>query len=183
MSMLHTLLNLAGTWPDSSRLSALEFDDFAANAPSTAGVGTAGVARHAGTYRVCYKSERRSDLILTSANRAQHPGQVPASCNSDCLLERASSALDYVPRGGGDSSIGHRCAGERITIARFAPAGASISFDVPEPDLSFSLARMPTHPRRGVCVANVRQRRSVDGTEGIEGTALQKKAVVTGDCC
>lgn len=36
-----------------------------------------------------------------------------------------------------------------------------ISFNVPEQDLTFSLARMPTYPRSGVCLGNVRQQKSI----------------------
>ena len=36
-----------------------------------------------------------------------------------------------------------------------------ITFDVPTQDMSFRLSRMPTYPRSGVCLGNVRLHRSV----------------------
>jgi fatty-acid peroxygenase len=79
--------------------------------------------------------------------------------------KRAIGAFDYVPQGVGDPSIGHRCAGEWITIALLRQAvrmlAQGISFDVPEQDLSFSLARMPTYPRSGVCLGHVLQERRI----------------------
>ena len=36
-----------------------------------------------------------------------------------------------------------------------------ITFDVPTQDMSFRLSRMPTYPRSGVCLGNIRQQRSV----------------------
>jgi fatty-acid peroxygenase len=79
--------------------------------------------------------------------------------------KRAIGAFDYLPQGGGDPSIGHRCAGEWLTIALLRQAvrmlTQAISFEVPEQDMSFSLARMPTYPRSGVCLGSVCQEHSV----------------------
>jgi fatty-acid peroxygenase len=108
-------------------------------------------------------------LDLYGTNHDPRLWQEPERFLPERFNTRAIGAFDYVPQGGGDPSIGHRCAGEWITIALLRQAvrmlAQGISFDVPEQDLSFSLARMPTYPRSGVCLTNVRQDRSIGETE------------------
>jgi fatty-acid peroxygenase len=61
--------------------------------------------------------------------------------------------------------MGHRCPGEAITVALLTQAvnmmTRAISFAMPEQDLLFSLARIPTYPRSGVMLADVRRERLV----------------------
>jgi fatty-acid peroxygenase len=57
-----------------------------------------------------------------------------------------------VPQGGGDPRTGHRCPGEKITIALLAALVvrlAELDYDVPEQDLGISLRRIPARPRSG----------------------------------
>jgi fatty-acid peroxygenase len=72
---------------------------------------------------------------------------------------RQPDAFTYVPQGGGDPHTGHRCAGERVTVELLKSALRTltrVTYDVPEQDLSFPLSRMPTRPRSGVVIENVR---------------------------
>jgi fatty-acid peroxygenase len=104
-------------------------------------------------------------LDLYGTNRDPRLWREPDAFLPERFHKRAIGPFDYLPQGGGDPSVGHRCAGEWITIALLRQAvrmlTQAISFDVPEQDMSFSLARMPTYPRSGVCLANVRQAHSV----------------------
>lgn len=67
--------------------------------------------------------------------------------------------LTFIPQGGGSFDLGHRCAGEWITIQLMCTAvrllATSIRYDVPEQDLSVSLSRMPAIPRSRFIVSNV----------------------------
>jgi fatty-acid peroxygenase len=66
----------------------------------------------------------------------------------------------FVPQGGGDYLAGHRCPGEGATIALTMEAvrllARAMRYDVPEQDLSVDLARIPTLPKSGFVLENVR---------------------------
>ena len=70
-------------------------------------------------------------------------------------------AFSFVPQGGGDHYNGHRCAGERVTIELMKRAvrllTESMSYEVPEQDLRIDLSRMPTLPKSGFVISNVRR--------------------------
>ncbi|MGN6244413.1 MAG: cytochrome P450 [Motilibacteraceae bacterium] len=66
--------------------------------------------------------------------------------------------FSYVPQGGGDVSAGHRCPGERATIALIAGALrvlAALSYDLSEQDLRVDRSRLPTRPASGVALTDV----------------------------
>jgi fatty-acid peroxygenase len=72
-------------------------------------------------------------------------------------------AFELIPQGGGDRAAGHRCPGEWITMQQVTLAlhvfTRSLSYDLKtNQDLSFDLSRMPTRPRSGVVICNVRVR-------------------------
>lgn len=68
--------------------------------------------------------------------------------------------FELVPQGGGDIHVGHRCAGEWLTIELMKRATRlltrSLRYDVPEQDLSIDLSRMPALPKSRFVIANVR---------------------------
>ena len=70
------------------------------------------------------------------------------------------SAFNFIPQGGGDHFAGHRCAGEWITIALMKRAARllteSMQYDVPDQNLQIPLTRMPTLPKSGFKISDVR---------------------------
>lgn len=66
----------------------------------------------------------------------------------------------FIPHGGGDPANGHRCPGEGITVevmkATLDFLVNKISFQVPEQDLSYDMARIPTYPKSGFVMNNVK---------------------------
>ena len=67
---------------------------------------------------------------------------------------------ELVPQGGGDPATGHRCPGEDITLALLSALAvllSGLSYRVPEQDLSIPLHRIPTAPRSGFVIEDVRQ--------------------------
>ncbi len=70
-------------------------------------------------------------------------------------------AFSFVPQGGGDHYRDHRCAGEWITIELMKRAArlltGSMSYEVPEQDLSIDLSRMPAIPRSRFVIGDVRR--------------------------
>ncbi|WP_088005466.1 cytochrome P450 [Indiicoccus explosivorum] len=73
----------------------------------------------------------------------------------------SGSPFAFVPQGGGDHYMGHRCAGEWMTVivmqAFFHYLTAGVAYDVPEQDLTYDLRRMPTMPKSGFVIRNVRR--------------------------
>ncbi len=71
------------------------------------------------------------------------------------------SPFDFIPQGGGDHYRNHRCAGEWITIGAAKVALqqlAGLHYEVPAQNLKFSLRRMPTYPKSGFTIRNIKKR-------------------------
>lgn len=70
------------------------------------------------------------------------------------------SPFDFIPQGGGEYDIGHRCAGEWLTVEAMKTSleflTKHVEYEVPKQDLSYSMARMPTIPKSRFIVRNVR---------------------------
>ena len=70
--------------------------------------------------------------------------------------------VDFVPQGAGDPHRGHRCPGERLTVAAIRQATRllveAMDYTVPPQDLSVSLSRIPALPRSGMVLADIRDR-------------------------
>ena len=70
-------------------------------------------------------------------------------------------AYELVPQGGGEHGTGHRCAGEWATMELLKAAAlclvCDMEYDVPTQDLSIPLSRMPTAPRSGFVIDDVRR--------------------------
>src|SRR5262249_29648737 len=74
----------------------------------------------------------------------------------------------FIPQGGGSLRDGHRCPGEWITMHNVALAlhflTRCMTYEVvPGQDLGYDLHRMPTRPRSGIIVRNVRATGVLDG--------------------
>jgi fatty-acid peroxygenase len=78
------------------------------------------------------------------------------------FLEGQPASFAFIPNGGGDFALGHRCAGEWLSVEALKRAvlllTRELSFDLPPQDSSFSLRRIPTRPESGVILTDVRQR-------------------------
>jgi len=76
-------------------------------------------------------------------------------------------AFELIPQGGGDRATGHRCPGEWITMHQIALAlhllTRCVTYAVvANQDLSFDLGRVPTRPRSGFVICNVRTQPALD---------------------
>ena len=72
------------------------------------------------------------------------------------------SPFGFIPQGGGDYFLGHRCAGEWVTI-EVMKVGLDyltnrMDYEVPEQDLSYSMVSMPSIPHSKVVIKNVKRR-------------------------
>ena len=70
------------------------------------------------------------------------------------------SPFDFIPQGGGDYMMGHRCAGEFVTIEIMEVSlnylVNHLTYQLPEQDLSYSLVSMPSIPKSGIIMKSVR---------------------------
>lgn len=75
------------------------------------------------------------------------------------FVDASVRAEDLVPQGGGDPATGHRCPGEDITLSLLAAVSTLLSgleYRVAEQDLTIPLKRVPTGPRNGFVIEDVR---------------------------
>lgn len=68
--------------------------------------------------------------------------------------------MSQIPQGGGDYYTNHRYPGERITIALMKVSlnflTQSLQYEVPKQDLEIGLSKMPTTPKSGFVISNVK---------------------------
>lgn len=71
------------------------------------------------------------------------------------------SPFSFIPQGGGDYYLGHRCAGEWVTIEMMKVSldflVNQMTYDVPEQDLSYSKVSIPSLPKSKVMINNVQR--------------------------
>ena len=78
------------------------------------------------------------------------------------FAEWKDSPFSFIPQGGGDYFMGHRCAGEWVTIDIMKVSldylANRIDYEVPDQDLSFSMVNIPSIPHSKVVFKNVKRR-------------------------
>ena len=69
------------------------------------------------------------------------------------------SPFDFIPQGGGDYMMGHRCAGEYVTIEIMEVSlnflVNHLDYQLPEQDFSYSMVSMPSIPKSGIIMKNI----------------------------
>ena len=106
---------------------------------------------------------KKNRLVLLDVYGLLHDSrqwEVPGEFRPERFLDWNGSPFNFIPQGGGDFYEGHRCAGEWITIGA-TKVGLEfliqLAYEVPEQDLGFSLSRIPTYPKSGFAIRNVRR--------------------------
>jgi fatty-acid peroxygenase len=83
------------------------------------------------------------------------------------FLHTHPDPFTLIPQGGGDRETGHRCPGEALVMTSVALAlhvlVRCVSYRVPEQDLSIDLRRMPTAPKSGMLLAELRTLAALEG--------------------
>nr|WP_199484595.1 cytochrome P450 [Peribacillus glennii] len=104
-------------------------------------------------------------LVLLDMYGTNHDSRLwerPDEFRPERFKEWKGSLFDFIPQGGGDPAMGHRCPGEGITVevmkASLDFIANKIDYEVPEQDLSYSLTKMPTLPESGFIISNMRQK-------------------------
>lgn len=102
-------------------------------------------------------------LDIYGMNHDPRYWEEPQRFDPDRFVDRDITPYDFIPQGGGDFHLHHRCAGEDATLTvmmeftRFL--SQEVEADVPPQDLTVDLGRIPTHPASGVEMANLRRRK------------------------
>lgn len=118
-----------------------------------------------------YEFKKNTLVLLDLFGTNRHPD---AWENADQFIPERfkdwkESPFAFVPFGGGDHYIGHRCAGEWMTVmvmrAVFQYLTRKITYHVPEQNLDYDMTRMPTMPKSKFVMIDVK--RTDAGTEDI----------------
>lgn len=99
-------------------------------------------------------------LDLYGTNHDPQLWDNPEDFTPERFCDWNGSKFDLIPQGGGDYYTNHRCPGEWITIELMKVSlnflTTSMQYDVPEQDLKISLSKMPTAPKSGFVISNVK---------------------------
>lgn len=75
------------------------------------------------------------------------------------------SPFNFIPQGGGDHFMGHRCAGEWVTIEVMKVSldylVNQMNYEVPNQDLSYSMVSIPSIPHSNIILKQVKQNREI----------------------
>lgn len=101
-------------------------------------------------------------LDLYGTNHDSTIWDSPDTFNPERFSEWKGGPFSFIPQGGGDYMMGHRCAGEWVTIEVMKVSldylANRMDYEVPEQDLSHSMVSMPSIPHSKVEIKNIRQR-------------------------
>ncbi|CAD7025760.1 cytochrome P450 [Pseudorhizobium halotolerans] len=103
---------------------------------------------------------RRVMLDLYGTNRDARAWDAPEEFRPDRFRSWDGSPFNFIPQGGGDHHMNHRCSGEWMTIelmklsCRFL--AASIEYDLPDQDLRIDITRLPAIPKSRFVMSNLR---------------------------
>ncbi|SFC91477.1 fatty-acid peroxygenase [Bacillus sp. OV322] len=111
-----------------------------------------------------YKFEEGT-LTLLDLYGTNHDPQIwdsPDVFNPGRFAGWESSPFSFIPQGGGDYFMGHRCAGEWVTVEVLKTSldylVNNLEYTVPAQDLSYSMVKMPSVPESKVVLSQVKRR-------------------------
>ncbi|MBX9630152.1 MAG: cytochrome P450 [Burkholderiales bacterium] len=103
---------------------------------------------------------RRVLLDLYGTNQDPRTWERPEDFEPERFRRSDESPFDFIPQGGGDHHVDHRCPGEWIAIELMKQAAdfltRRMSYDVPEQDLRIEWSRLPALPHSRFVISNVR---------------------------
>ncbi|WP_281355756.1 cytochrome P450 [Virgibacillus ihumii] len=108
---------------------------------------------------------QKGTLVLLDIYGTNHDPELwknPSAFSPDRFKEWKGNPFDFIPQGGGDYHIGHRCAGEWITVEVMKVSldfmANHMTYRVPEQNLSLSRVRMPPIPKSRVIIENINEK-------------------------
>lgn len=108
---------------------------------------------------------KKGRLVLIDIYGTNHDSRTwdnPYEFRPERFKGKKNNLFDLIPQGGGDPSKGHRCPGEGVTI-ELMKVGLDvlinqIEFKIPDQDLSYSLIKIPSLPRSGFIMSNIKRK-------------------------
>lgn len=107
---------------------------------------------------------KKGTLVLLDLYGTNHDPSVwdhPEKFQPKRFADWKESPFSFIPQGGGEYDIGHRCAGEWATINIMKVSleflTKQITYEVPEQDLTYNLIRIPSLPKSGFIITHVKQ--------------------------
>ncbi|OPJ64145.1 cytochrome P450 [Clostridium oryzae] len=108
---------------------------------------------------------KKDTLVLLDVYGTNHDSRIwkePNKFYPERFKEWNESPFNFIPQGGGDAATSHRCPGEEITTEIMKTCVDflvnSIEFKVPPQNLRYNLARIPSLPKSGFVMSNVRRK-------------------------
>lgn len=109
-----------------------------------------------------YPFKKGTLVILDLYGTNHHPDHWddPDTFKVERFRDWKGSPFSYIPQGGGDYDKGHRCAGEWATVKIMQATTdflvKAVEYEVPEQDLTINMSRIPTYPKSGFIIKNVK---------------------------
>jgi fatty-acid peroxygenase len=106
---------------------------------------------------------RKGERVMLSLHDTNHDARTwaaPDQFRPERFRTWDRSPFNFVPQGGGDYWLNHRCPGEAISVEVMKVAvdflACRLAFEVPEQRLDIDTSRLPALPRDGFIIRNVR---------------------------
>jgi len=106
---------------------------------------------------------KKDTLVLLDVYGINHDSRIwekPFEFQPERFREWTYDPYEFIPHGGGNPAMGHRCPGEGITIEILKTTLGflvnKVQFNVPDQDLSYDMASIPTLPGSGFIINNIR---------------------------
>ncbi|MEC5424015.1 cytochrome P450 [Virgibacillus sp. C22-A2] len=107
----------------------------------------------------------KNTLVLLDIYGTNHSSELwgdPEQFRPERFYDWEGSPFDFIPQGGGEYEMGHRCAGEWVTVEGMKTSleflTNHLDYHVPEQDLDFSMVRMPSIPKSRFIIKNVKRK-------------------------
>ncbi|WP_078392714.1 cytochrome P450 [Shouchella patagoniensis] len=109
-----------------------------------------------------YSFKKGTLTLLDLYGTNHHPDlwDNPEQFNPERFETWKKSPFDFIPQGGGDYDVGHRCAGEWLTVEILKESldylANKMSYTIPDQDLSFSFNEIPSLPHSHIVMQDIR---------------------------
>lgn len=100
-------------------------------------------------------------LDIYGTNHSEEIWEEPNTFSPERFEGWKGSPFSFIPQGGGDDDVGHRCAGEGITVELMKTCLGfltdQLSYSLPSQDLTYRFDRIPSIPESRVVLTNVKR--------------------------
>ncbi|WP_405102837.1 cytochrome P450 [Oceanobacillus sp. FSL H7-0719] len=110
-----------------------------------------------------FKFEEGTLTLLDLYGTNHHPDiwEQPDTFKPERFADWKESPFSFIPQGGGDYFLGHRCAGEWVTVEIMKISlnflANRLNFEVPNQDLSISMNDLPSIPQIKIILKNTKK--------------------------